>query len=274
MIQDIAPHVFCNAYRESTPDLDSIVMIAQEGGLLVNVQDGLAQFPRLSQVSHIEAEAIYLFSLDDQPVFWLSTDQTVSLPGYASKNRRGFRGISPKHASFAGLTALQLIDWYRSNGFCGRCGAQMERDHDERMLRCPKCEQMVYPRINPAVIVGVRNGDKLLLTKYAGREHSNYALIAGFTEIGETVEETVSREVLEEAGVHVKNITYYKSQPWAMTDTLLMGYFCDVDGDDTITMDDGELAVAEWVHRGDIDVRYEDFALTNEMICRFKDGLA
>ena len=81
------------------------------------------------------------------------------------------------------------------------------------MMRCSACGNTVYPKIAPAVIVGVINGDKILLTKYNGRAYKKYALIAGFTEIGETAEETVAREVMEEAGIKVKDITYYKSQP-------------------------------------------------------------
>ena len=125
--------------------------------------------------------------------------------------------------------------------------------------------------IMPAVIVGVTNGDKLLLTKYkTGFAHN--ALIAGFTEIGETTEETVAREVMEEAGIKVKNIRYYKSQPWGSANDILLGYYCDVDGDDTITMDSEELKYAEWVAREDIVLQPGSFSLTNEMMKMFKEG--
>ena len=88
-------------------------------------------------------------------------------------------------------------------------------------------------------------------TKYkTGFAHN--ALVAGFTEIGETMEETVKREVMEETGLKVKNIRYYKSQPWGIASDILLGYYCDVDGDDTITMDESELKYAEWVKREDI----------------------
>ena len=80
-------------------------------------------------------------------------------------------------------------------------------------------------KIAPAVMVGVTNGDKILMTNYAGREYKKYARIAGFTEIGETAEQTVEREVMEEVGLHVKNIRYYKSQPWGYDSDLLLGYF-------------------------------------------------
>ena len=136
---------------------------------------------------------------------------------------------------------------------------------------CPSCGKTFYPRIMPAVIVGVKNGDKLLLTRYRTGFRYN-ALIAGFTEIGETMEETVQREVMEEAGIRVKNIHYYKSQPWGTANDILLGFYCDVDGDDRITMDPEELKYAEWVQREDIVLQPGEFSLTNEMMKRFKEN--
>lgn len=99
---------------------------------------------------------------------------------------------------------ISLYGWYRDNRFCGRCGKPMVHDKKERMVRCMCCNNMVFPKICPAVIIGVTDGDRILLTKYAGRTYKNYALVAGFTEIGETLEQTVEREVMEEVGLHVK----------------------------------------------------------------------
>lgn len=135
------------------------------------------------------------------------------------------------------------------------------------------CGNTVYPKICPGVIVAVTDGDRLLLTKYANRPGSvNYALVAGFTEIGETLEETVQREVMEEVGLKVKNIRYYKSQPWSFSSTLLCGFFCDVDGDISITLDTNELALAEWFARENIPVEDDGISLTGEMIRVFKHG--
>mgnify|MGYP005933984141 CR=1 FL=1 len=118
----------------------------------------------------------------------------------------------------------------------------------------------------------LQDGDKILMSKYAGRTYKKYALLAGFTEIGETLEETVQREVMEEVGLKVKNIRYYKSQPWSFTDTLLMGFYCDLDGEAAITLDREELAMAEWFQRDEIPVEPERDSITNEMIIRFKNG--
>ncbi len=272
MIQDIAPHVFLNTYQKKRPHPDSAAIILHENTILVGTEADSLRFPSYRLLSNIKADPVFLFTIDDQDYFWLDTAAEIDLEGYTYVSRQGFRRLGPKHQAFAGLTALQIANWYQSNHYCSRCGNQTERDGRERMVRCPRCGNLVYPRINPAVIVAVTNGDKLLLTKYAGREYAHYALIAGFTEVGETVEETVRREVREEVGVEVKNITYYKSQPWALTDTLLLGFYCELDGEDTIQLDTNELSVAEWLARQEIPTQFEDFALTNEMICRFKNA--
>ena len=87
----------------------------------------------------------------------------------------------------------------------------------EKFILCPVCGNTVYPKICPAVIVAIHDGDRLVLTKYKDRPVKHYALVAGFNEIGESIEETVHREVLEETGLRVRNLRFYKSQPWVFT---------------------------------------------------------
>ena len=182
------------------------------------------------------------------------------------------RGTGPKEMYFAALTALQLSSWYRDNRFCGTCGHTTVLSDKERAIVCPACGRTIYPRIVPAVIVGVTDGDRILMTKYAGRGIPFYALIAGFTEIGETFEETVAREVMEEVGLKVRNIRYYKSQPWAIADDILAGFYCDVDGDTTIRLDTSELKEGVWMKREEVVLQPDDYSLTNEMMLMFKEG--
>ena len=99
----------------------------------------------------------------------------------------------PKYLNFAGVTGWQLHRWYTSRRYCGRCGSPMVKDAKERMMFCPECHLMEYPKISPAVIIAVTDGNRILMSKYAGREYKKYALLAGFNEIGETIEETVKR---------------------------------------------------------------------------------
>lgn len=186
---------------------------------------------------------------------------------------RYLRGAAPQHMCYAGLVGAQLAGWYAAHRFCGGCGTRMIPDGRERMMRCPACGQMEYPKICPCVIVGVMHEGKILVSWYKNGFRDHYALIAGFAEIGETIEETVAREVYEETHLHVKNLRYYKSQPWPYSESLLFGFFCELDGADDIIIQEDELAMAKWVTPEEIFEIPDDFALTNEMICKFKQDM-
>ena len=306
MIQDIYPHKLNNHFDpEVHAGNEDILLCITEGKILVQecrFEDNEIVFPRVKDVSEIvfpgvkdvnkvafpkvkddadscmksEGEKLrYLFSIDETKYFLLDTMlESGEIPaGYAYVDERSLRkeGIGPDDHLFAAITGKHLADWYRDTRFCGRCGHRMIHSKKERAMVCEACHYTAYPRIMPAVIVGVTNGDKLLITRYRTGFRYN-ALVAGFTEIGETMEETVQREVMEEAGVRVKNIRYYKSQPWGSANDILLGLYCDVDGDDRIYMDSEELKYAEWVHRKDIVLQPGEFSLTNEMMKRFKEG--
>ncbi len=276
MIQDIGPHHLDNQYRAVPPDAESYALYYEDHAALVKKTDEGIEFPRFRDLERLNEEIyedyIYLFSVDDERYYLVQEINREPLSEFNMENTEIFRRAVPRHRSFAGITGYQLYNWYRIRKYCGRCGHLMKHDEKERMLYCEECRNMEFPKICPAVIVGVTDGDRILMSKYAGRAYKNYALIAGFTEIGETVEQTVAREVMEEVGLKVRNIRYYKSQPWAFSDTLLMGFYCDLDGEDTITLDQNELALAEWFDRRDIPEVISTESLTNEMILRFKNG--
>lgn len=285
MIQDITPHTYHNEYRPVPPDRDSVLLCYRGRLALVGRVDDEIAYPTFEEAEgcadteRLYADYTYLFSIDDKR-FYLGEDEMADKLAKASGLRplkyqwidiQMFRSAGTKHLSFAGLTGWQLYRWYDSHRFCGHCGRPLVKDEKERMLRCPQCGLMEFPKICPAVIIGVTHGSRILMSKYAGREYKKYALLAGFAEVGETIEETVRREVMEEVGLKVKNITYYKSQPWSLSDTLLFGFFCELDGEEDITLDREELALAEWFEREDIPVEPEDFSLTNEMMMVFKN---
>lgn len=298
MIRDIGPYVYKNEYKPQKPAKNSYVMCFEKGKLMAKLSNGLLEFPTFEELEkenpEIYEKATYLFAIDDMRFYLVehiytehaNSHERISPHGqsapceggvdcrgkYERLSKDAFRHIKPEHFAFAGITAHQLYNWYQSHKFCGKCGGKMKKDEKERMLYCEACHAMEYPKICPAVIVGLHDGNRLLLTKYAGREYTKYALIAGFAEIGESIEDTVRREVMEEVGLQVKNITYYKSQPWSFTDTLLFGFYCELDGAPEITLDETELSVAEWFERKDIPVHEKSVSLTNEMILNFKNG--
>ena len=274
MIQDIYPHRLRNEFVPDRPVDPEGWLFRFEGESLLCAIDGDAvRLPRVKDIPSA-GERRYLFALDDVPCYLDAAGEKGSVDGleWAQVRTLRRRVAGPREVIFAAWTAFQLYNWYRDNRFCGRCGGETTLAPDERAVMCPKCNRRIYPRIIPAVIVGVTNGDEILMTKYRGRDIPYYALIAGFTEIGETLEQTVAREVMEEAGLRVKNIRYYKSQPWAIVDDLLAGFYCDVDGSTEIHMDATELKEAVWVRREDVIGQPNDFSLTNEMMLVFRDG--
>ena len=268
MIQDIYPSRINISYRaHEITDKDHLFVFNSEGKILLGKEDDKIVFPKSADKS----DAIYLFSIGEEK-FFLSTKTVEDPPeGFEYYTVREVRKLFSGKEVFAAFTAYHLWRWYADNVFCGRCSAKLSLDERERALRCPECGNVIYPRINPAVIVGVIKDGKLLITRYrTGFAHN--ALVAGFTEIGETLEDTVAREVMEETGVKVKNIRYYKSQPWGMAQDVLVGFFCEADGDGTIQMDEGELKYAEWVKPEDIELQPDNLSLTNEMMTVFKNG--
>ena len=286
MIQDIHG-IYHNEYQNLAPEQDDYIMFAQGRSVLMGRDsEQMIQYITYREITEASGGEFstdacrYLFSIENQGIterYFLGNSQMLTsqlMEKYEYRQQNVFRTMKPENKAFAGITACQLANWYESTQFCGRCGTRLEHDKVERMMKCPKCGAMHYPKISPAVIVAVTNRDKILMTKYAGRDYKKYALIAGFTEIGETIEDTVRREVMEEVGIHVKNIRYYKSQPWSFTDTVLMGFYCELDGEDVITMDAHELSVAEWMRREDIPTEFDGISLTNEMIMRFKEGIS
>ena len=148
----------------------------------------------------------------------------------------------------------------------------MTRGEKERSMVCPKCGNVVYPRISPVVIVAVRNGDKLLMAHNIDNPNPRLFLISGFVEIGESLEQAVHREVLEEACVKVKNIRYFGSQPWPFSDSLIAGFTAELDGDDTIHIQEAELSEAMWVRREDIPEYETDVSISCCLIENFRRG--
>ena len=246
-----------------------------------------AQLEKTGLSPGLSARAEYLFSIDEIPYFMVRSaegdpalklaeeenQETFQEDGSGKFSFQGpayFRIMQPEYQAFAAITAVQLFRWKESRKFCGCCGSRTEDSRTERALVCTKCGHTEYPKICPAVIVAVMDGDRLLMSRYKGRAYRGYALIAGFVEIGETFEETVRREVMEEVGLKVKNIRYYKSQPWAFTDTEMIGFFAELDGDDAIRLQEDELSEAGWYHRDEIPEDVSSISVGSEMKMAFK----
>lgn len=303
MIQDIFPSRLNNQYVECSPRDNDTIFLFKGSSLLARYESedtlvypqykefvlGINQADNKDTVDNYTF--VYLLSVDDTRYFLagksgellkgqyigemadsgIHKEYDTVIDGFDFVGVDSFRKAKPKAVAFAAITAFHIYGWYRDNHFCGRCGKPTVHDSKERMLKCPSCGNMIFPKICPAVIVAVTDHDRILLTKYAGRTYKNYALIAGFNEAGETLEQTVEREVMEEAGLKVKNIRYYKSQPWGLSGSILSGFYCELDGDDKITLQEDELSLGTWMKADELSLEDDGISLTREMILKFRD---
>lgn len=276
MLQDISPmHLYNEYHHRAVTKKSRVFHFRGREVYIARDEENHLKLPLYEELemAEVQGQLQFLFSMENEDYFLLESEEALpEQKGYMYEKVRTLRQLVSKEVCFAIMTAYHLYMWYRDNRYCGRCGKETVHDTKERMLRCPSCGNMIFPKIAPAVIVALIDGDRILMTKYADREYKKYALIAGFTEIGETVEETVAREVMEEVGLKVKNVRYYKSQPWGVDSNLLLGFFAELDGDDTIHRDETELAEAEWFERSAMPAHDDGISLTREMMGVFERG--
>lgn len=161
--------------------------------------------------------------------------------------------------------AFQLHHWERMSQYCGRCGSKTEDSHSERAKICTRCEAISYPRLSPSMITAVIKDDKILLARSRRFKRKMYSVLAGFVEPGETLEECVKREVMEEAGIEVKNIRYFGSQPWPFPDSLMVGFTAEYKSGE-IRIDEEELEDAGWFSADDLPVIPHGFTIARQLI--------
>lgn len=284
MIHEIAPHRYHPEFTPRPPrDADRVLFFSGKKVLLLHGGDDAASGPAMprhadmmGRLYHDANSLRYLFSIDETAFFFAPEGLPPETGEFRLENPAIFRTFRPLWLAFAGITGSHFCNWYATHKFCGACGAAFRHSEAERALVCAACGHILHPAIAPVVIVALTDGDRLLLTRYKGRPYANYALVAGFVEIGESLEDAVRREVKEEVGLAAANIRYYKSQPWAFSGSLIAGFFADVDGARSIVMDRNELSEALWLRREDIpkDPLYEknSISLTSEMIGAFCAG--
>ena len=189
MLQDIAPHIYRNQMSWKEPDADDFVLCYRGRTLYCKVEDRNLVLPRVKDVA---ADALqYAFSIDERADYLLSDAELKEANGFSYFDTGKLRTLVPGPALMAAAAGESLYRWYSGQRFCGRCGKPMEKSKIERAMVCPACGNTVYPKICPAVIVAIHDGDRLVLTKYKDRPVKHYALVAGFNEIGESIEETV-----------------------------------------------------------------------------------
>lgn len=199
---------------------------------------------------------------------WYAIDLSDDLPlpeGLVYAGVRELAGLVPdEELAIAGL-AVQITEYHRTTRFCGRCGTATVPAGTERAKVCPSCHRVIYPRLSPAVIVLVRNNNAVLMVRGKRAAPGRYSLIAGFVEPGETIEHAVHREVLEEAGITIKNIRYCASEPWPFPDSVMLGFVADYDGGE-LAPDGVEIESAVWFDRDHLPPLPPNLSLTRALI--------
>ena len=295
MIQELENNaVFSTEYRNTAPAEGDLAAIFENGGrkLLMRLrEDGSMELPEavlfrqywldpddgdaLQKAAENGGRLVYLFTVSGTSYYSFIYDggdtPDFSFTGmeflpFSFENRP-----LPKNVFFGAETSWQLSSWYNDNRRCGRCGAPMYVHPKIRCVRCTSCGYMVFPRVLPAVIIAVIHNDRLLMIRYRGREEDGYAgtaLIAGFVETGETVEQAVRREIMEETGIAVKNIRYLSSQPWPFPNSLMLAFEAEWESGEA-KPDGTELVEIGWFTRETLPTIPAPGSIAHKVITQF-----
>ena len=301
MIHEIDPKKYNPDYISRKICSEDYLLNYESDGILVKREGGIITLPRCSDYQEICGfaskgiidSAYYLFEISgefyyeatelpqkikDNLTFYRKLEELPPEEGgtdreYFYLRIHRFRELDPVFMVFAGATGYHIRNWRRVSTHCGCCGAATVPSETERAFVCTECGYTMYPHIAPAVIVAVTCGDRLLLVKNLHRpKNVRLELVSGYVEVGESFEHAVHREVFEEVGLRVKNVRFYKDQPWGISGAHMIGYVAEVDGDDTVVRQEEEISEAKWYSREEIPEYRNRLSVGSEMILMFKQG--
>lgn len=275
MIQEIFPHRFNNQYLANKNIEEKDFVFHYHGNsLLLKTNGDEFEIPQKKDFSEItdKTESTFLFTFNDVSCFLIWDKLKADEPPFIHKEISFFRTIRQQEIAWISIVGFHLRNWYSQHKFCGKCGARTQQKPDERAIVCPECNTIVFPGISPAIIVAIICNNKILLARNTNFPGSWYSLIAGYVDVGETLEETLIREVKEEVGLDVKNIRYYKSQPWPLSGSMMIGFVAEADENQPISIDNKEIAEAAWFTRGNLPNHPSTISIAGEMIKKFEKG--
>ena len=272
MINNILPHKYDNSFKDITPTNDDYVLCFNKGNVLIRRTYGHLEIPTFREI----VKSRYLFSIDSKRFFYVNYEDVFLLDdSYEFVDLKVIRTLDETKESTDFIMPYAIVcgkhyDFFIQHAkYCGVCGQKMVPSKIEMANICPNCNNTKYPDIMPAVAVAIINDDRILLTKYRGRKQPHYALVAGYVEVGETLEECVKREALEETGLHLYDIKYYMSQPWGFSNTIMVG-FTAKSYDSKIKLEDNELGFADWFKREDVEVIENPVSMSHQIIQDFR----
>ncbi len=219
------------------------------GDLLLTGHEDGRSVPPLSSVEELGLEIVFqqeIGTLRGRRCVAAEIGTDAEAPdGFVFRDLRGLWGGDEDFFRVAGR-AKQIVAWNRTHQYCGRCGYRTEPGSEEFVKKCPNCGMTYYPRLSPAAIMLVHRGDELLLARSPHFPPGMYSALAGFVEPGESIEETVRREVGEEVGVEVGKVRYFGSQPWPFPNSLMIGFLAEWSSGEPEIGDPNEIEDAGW----------------------------
>jgi NAD+ diphosphatase len=210
-------------------------------------------------------DALYVGELQGLPCYAAECDTIPdNISGELIPARSLFSLVSTEIIYLAGR-AIQLLDWQKNHRYCGKCGTHTSVKTGEFAMECSSCELIVYPRISPAVMVLIRRGGNLLLARSHHFKPGVFSALAGFVEAGETLEQCATREVMEEVGIEITNLRYFKSQSWPFPNSLMVAFFADYAGGE-INIDPIEIEAADWFSLSALPALPEPVSIARQLI--------
>jgi NAD+ diphosphatase len=223
--------------------------------LLVQLSDGNTAIPIMKRPEDLGLKIVrpvYLGKFRECPCYAAEGEVAGPAPaGLQFQDLRSLFGRIEEVLFKVALTAVHLVEWDKNCQFCGRCRSALNDRRDMRAKECESCGRLEFPRLSPAIIVSVEKEDKLLLARSARFTGEFFSVLAGFVEPGESLEEAVRREVMEETGIRVKDIAYFGSQPWPFPESLMIGFTAQYESGD-IKIDGEEIVEAGWYRASEL----------------------
>lgn len=246
----ILPDAFQSAILPPSAEIEqpALWFVFANGQLLVRSTDQGLELPLASVWPFAKwppRRRLYLGALQGRPCHAAEVASAGSPPGWTFENLRELWIRLDKGLLGIAGHALQLIEWDRNHQFCGQCGTPTERRAEERARYCPACQLTAYPRLSPVVMVRVIQERRILLARAPRFAPGVYSVLAGFVEAGETLEQTIHREVAEEVGIQIHNLRYFASQSWPFPHSLMIAFTADYAGGE-LQVDGREILDARW----------------------------
>jgi NAD+ diphosphatase len=243
--------------------------IVSNGKILLRRSSGKPSLPQVGSLEEMglsPQRKIYLGRLEQRPCYAVEVDPDLPLPedAFLVTLRELFHELEEPLISVLSH-AVQILHWDETNRFCSRCGTQMENSDTERAKVCPSCGFTAFPRISPAIIVAIRRDRQILLIRAHRHRAGVYSNVAGYVEVGESLEECVRREIREEVGLEVTNLKYFGSQSWPFPHSLMVGFTAEyLSGE--LRRDESEIVDAKWFSIGQLPQVPEAFTISRRLI--------